>query len=151
MRELVTFERFVNKLGRKDSNYPMDQDVEFSNKEFKENFTLSYGEPSEAILHRLSKSTDKLMKVISAFKAQFKLESFDSRRTISASQYKADVLTLSASLTHAAVFTKRENRHFHNTKLNLAAVDPMQSLDLYSLREWMVGRISIMLDHKFLF
>ena len=149
MKVLVMQERFVNNLGRSDSNIPMDQDVEFANRNFKENFTVVHGEPTEAVLNRLSKSVDKTVRVMDTFHKEFKIEHFHSRRKISAEKYEIDVQKVCKRLQEAKSHDNISGRVLHSSRLRKATTDPIRTLNLYHFKSWMIDKMSDMMDQPF--
>jgi anthranilate/para-aminobenzoate synthase component I len=149
MRLLVAQERFVNNLGRADSNIPMDQDVEFANRNFKDNFTLVHGEPSERVLNRLSKSVDKVVTVLDSFHKDFGLQRFNTRRQVSADKYEQDVIKLTKAIIEGNIYIEVPSRVMHCTQLHLAAEDPVHTMNLYKLKCWMVDRMASMIDQPY--
>lgn len=146
MKVLVLQECFVNNLGRPLSNIPMDQDVEFQNKQFKESFHYMHGEPSDTYLSRLSKSVDSVEKVLENFAKQFDVESFHTKRKVPLEEYIDNVVMVSKKLTEAKVFYIVPHRKLYSAKLASAAIDPLSKLDLCNFKGWMVSRFQSMLD-----
>lgn len=145
MKTAVLFNRFVNNLGHLDSNIPIDQELEFANRDFKDGFTLSQGEPTNAILLRLSKSQDSVKTVLQTFKESFDVNIRHSRRKMNMERYTEDVFLLVESLREAKLFTKQPGRKFLCASLNHAGIDPLTKLNLFKLKDWMLTRVTDLL------
>ena len=150
MKVLIRQECFVNNLGRRDSNMPMDLDLEHSNKVFKEHFTLSRSEPSEKCLARLSLAQDCLQEILINFYNQFQLEDYQARRQVSKSKYDEDVNKLVKHLKPSNVFMKQTGRRHYSEQLRRASHDPLVLVEMYDLKQWMANRLKIMQDQIFL-
>lgn len=149
MAAAVRQDRFVNNKGRAYTNIPIDLDVEHSNKDFKENFRLSLGEPSESVLKRLSFSQDHVGKILETFRQSFNLQQYESCRTVDESRYQSDVNTVVAHLKTANVFATVPGRTLYSKQLNKAAVDILSNIDLFKLKDWLRHRLSIMMDQPY--
>ena len=149
MATAVRQERFVNNRGRSYTNIPVDLDVEHANKDFKENFRLSLGEPSQKVLDRLSKSQDRVKEVLDSFTESFSLQQVEARRTVNQANYLNDVKKIVDHLKNANVFTMIPNRALHSKQLNIAARDVLATMDLYKLRFWLSHRLSVMMDQPY--
>lgn len=149
MKVLVRQERFVNHLGRAETNKPMDLDLEHSNKHFKENFRLSLGEPTQKVLDRLSKSQDKVISIVSQFKQDFGLESFDAMRKVDISKYNGDVGKVASLLSASKVFEIHPGRTLYTQVLNEKSSQDLVKSDLVQLKHWFIGRMTSLLDQPF--
>ena len=144
-RELLIYERFVNRMGIPGHNMPFDLDVEHLNKVFKERFTLHRGEPTDAMMYRVSASQDVTTDIIHVH-----TDSWQSRAGPRAARrqnqdvYKADVAILASTLREEAVEKVQSGRRLRCDKLNKAAYDPLLSLDVYALRTWYAAKTSAM-------
>ena len=94
MKELVVHECFVNNLGRRDTNLPMDLDQEHQNKFFKDHFTLNRSEPSKKVLDRLSLAQSTVQTVLTNFEDGFGLEHHSKRRAINEEAHNKDIKKL---------------------------------------------------------
>lgn len=147
MKVLVRQERFVNHQGRFNTNMAMDLD--HSNKLFKENFRISMGEPTAKVLNRLSKSQDRVVKVIRQFEKESEVEVFDARRRLDAAKYQRDVNKISDQLLSMDLFTPHPGRRFHSQELNIAGANIMQSVNLLKHKQWLQDRVQKMVDQPF--
>lgn len=144
MRELVLYERFVNNLGKKAGNIPMDQDVEFCNRDFKNNFKCMYGEPSDVLLERLSKASDDCAKILANFAQQLGVEEHHAARKVKDEVYYQDVKKICKVIDNAKVFHIQPQRLMANDKLNRAALNPLRTLNLYEMKGWLLERLRVM-------
>lgn len=149
MKAIARQARFVNNLGRADSNLPMDLDVEHSNKFFKENLRLSKGEATAKVLNRLSKSQDKVMVLDSTFVHSFAIQIYSARRKINASKYEQDIEKLKLELRGIDVFSPHPGRRHCSDKLNKTSCDMVNRLDVNDFKDWMMERFSRMKDQQF--
>ena len=149
MATAVRQDRFVNNQGRTYTNIPIDLDVEHSNKDFKENFRLSLGEPSQKVLDRLSKSQDYVINILTSFRSSFQLQDYEARRTVDQAKYQEDVDKIVRHLTSANVFAVVPGRTLHSEQLNNAAADILANIDLYKLKHWLTHRLAIMMDQPY--
>lgn len=148
MKELIIHERFVNNLGRSDTNIPMDQDLEFSNRIFKENFKVMYGEPSDPLLDRLSKASDTVELVLDNFKDQFNVRLYHGQRKVKEELYAEDVKKMAVILIDAQVYNIQPGRTMHCPELKVANVNPLSTLDLYKMKTWLTDKLANMISQK---
>lgn len=149
MATAVRQDRFVNNKGHANTNIPIDLDLEHSNKEFKENFRLSLGEPSQNVLDRLSKSQDHVTAILDSFRQSFHLQHYEARRTVNELKYQEDVNTIAKHLKSANAFVVVPGRLLYNKQLELAAKDILSVIDLYKLKHWLSHRLAIMIDQPY--
>lgn len=127
LSHLLKHERFVNLLGKADSNIPADLFVEFDNKYIKERLTLHKGEATSKLLNRLSKSRELSSKVITAFNDSFTTSKHQKRRTRNQDQYHMDIMLISGKLERPF---SNESRKLVNRR------DLLKPIDSGKLKNW---------------
>ena len=141
MKTLILHERFVNNSGRANGNVPMDMDLEFCNRQFKEEFNVIQGDASDTYLNRISKAVDKSSRVLDNFAKEFCQPAFQARRKVDDDKYIGDVMKLVGSICEAKVFTYVSGRRMYSEKLNDKARNPLALVDMFSVKAWMVNRV----------
>lgn len=109
----------------------MDLDLEHSNKFFKENFRLSRGEPTEAVLHHLSKSQDIAEMVVHSFKHENQTTHFNKQHAMDVKKYDADVGKVSSLLRQVGIYNKLPGCHYYSVKMDYAGRNILHSVDTF--------------------
>ena len=150
VREVLKYERGVNRQGRPGKNMPYDLDVEHSNKVFKQRFTLYRGEPTAQMMYRISSSEDVTTQVVDILTDEWHLSRpprADKKKSQEADA--ANVASKENVLRDERVMKPEPSRRFMNDKLNQAAEDPLLAIDMYALHGWYHAKVANMLEKAF--
>ena len=94
-KSLVLHERFCNFVGKEDTNYALDMNVEFSNRIFKNTLHVYKGEPTTEILERVSRAQDITIPVLNNYTSEFCNEAhYTATRKSNDELYSEDVKKL---------------------------------------------------------
>lgn len=149
MATLVRQERFVNNLGKQNTNIPVDLDVEHSNKFFKENFRVSQGEISEKVLNRISQAQDIVKETLDAFRKSFQLEFYEKQHKADPEKYLADCRKITKVLSSHNVYDKSGSAKLYSRQLAKSCIDPIQEMDMTKFRLWLLSKLTEMKDKPF--
>ena len=150
MRELVVQEAFVNTIGHKQGNKPMDLELEHSNRFFKDSFKLCASNPSQSVLDLLSKSQNRLELILTNFHEQFGLRKYNANRKPDDAMYQRDVCKLYRHLSTRDIRVRKESRSMESEKLMQASQDQLLTMDLFKLKQWFVLSLKRMTEQSFL-
>ena len=131
-------DRFINMKGSADSNYPVDLLIEHSNKDFKENFHLYRGQPTQKALDRISKSQTMTTKILDDFQKEFAVARYISTHKPNEESHQKDLDILFNSL-HSYRLFEDCGRQLRSNVLTVS--DPISSLDSHGLLDWMNAKI----------
>jgi len=107
----LKWNRFVNNLGKPDSNVELDRELEHRNKYVKEDLGQYQGKVTEKSLERCSKTYDTLQKIVNHFDEETGLNAPSGKHT--SADWKDDVLKLAAQYTEAKIVENLPGRS-HN-------------------------------------
>lgn len=150
MRELITYDCFVNNTGKPLNCVPQDQDLEHSNLFFKNHFRLASSNPSPQLLDLYSKSQKKLEMVLVSFFKQFGIQEYSSERVMDSDIYKRDIMKIANHIKGVSIFTEKPGRLPDSDKLRKSAHDPLLLLDMFKLKEWLITSMKRMSEQSFL-
>ena len=116
----------------------------------KSNYVLKSDTPSAAVSARLSLAQDSLQDIKKSFYGSFGLDSYTGIRKVDQGLYDAEVLKLKDHLLVSKGTVVMPGRVHKSPKMRTASCDPLTSISMYKLKEWMVDRFRIMEDQCFL-
>ena len=124
---------------------PFDLDVEHLNKVFKERFTLYRGEPTDAMMYRISASQDLATNVLQQHTDSWQTRA-GPRGTARQNEdkYQGDVSIITNTLREEDIVTCHPGRRLRSDKLCDAARDPMLAIDMFALRSWYAAKLKAM-------
>ena len=132
----ITWNRFVNTKGHKDSNYPMDLSVEHDNKIFKTDIHSYRGEITEKCITKVSRSLEATDDILSTFDIGNRISKPSGKH--SKLSTKEDVTTLVEHLLDGNLYQQipgRKHKAFPNMQHNL-----LDEIDSDKLKSW-IGKL----------
>lgn len=146
--ELVKHERFVSTHGGANQNMAQDQHCEHLIKWIKEHFTLYRGQISEKTLNRLTKSMDEVEAILEMNDNEFYGDQRANRHCFNRDKYMADVHKAVSVMASHRLYDDR-NRTLKSDKLNKSAREPLSTLDMHSMKDWLVKCVNRMATESF--
>ncbi len=144
MSHILTWNRFVNNIGRRDSNVEVDRENEHRNKAIKQETRSFYGKLSDKSIKRVGEAAQKLERIL------LQVDKASNTKQPSGRHLKVDtsgdVLALTDIFHKERVFESGQDRQLH--ALPDFQKDPFSHLNLAEVHQWMTSALSNISAHK---
>ena len=108
----LTWNRFVNRQGKVDSNIEPDRENEHDNRNQKDQIHAFHGKITEASVHRVSRAADKVKQIVSNHDQDSSVRKASGKHTDKEEERRQDVVSLAHHYHKECLFAYKPGRRF---------------------------------------